>query len=617
MSYGSGIPFDSMGDMRFSSRITDSGRTRTGIKYPSPFFDIGHTYLPPNISSLFRWCRYYFYTSPTINAAITKMAAYPVTDLHFDSESEGQRNVWGKMFNETLRIRAWMYAIGLDYNNYGNAFLTISFPFRKSLTCKQCGSVYDVADVDYRWRDFQFEGKCRSCQHNGVMIVTDVPYRSQEELRLVLLNPEDIRLRYREHDGRKEILYTVPVTLRNEIMLGKKNIVETIPQIYIESVQKNLPMVLSKCYHFSRAAISQNGSNRGWGIPMSLPVLKSSYYMQMLRKAQEMIMQEHITPFRILYPQAGSATSDPYSTINLSEWKGNMNKEVQSWKWDQNHIGIMPIPVGQLAVGGDGRALMLAQELRMIEEEIISGMGVPVEFVKGGLGFGGTSLSMHILKNQFETYRADLLEVIQNFLIPEISKFLGWVPIKVRMKRFHMADDLQRASLSFQLNQSGKLSDKTLLEELDYNSEEEIEIIHRESSRQMKNMSDQQEAQAHQQGQAQKIQARYQQALQEEQSGAVDPALAPDELPPESMPPGDTKQPPAQDPREVAKGLARQLSQMPDDQMYENLKLLQPYGELHSLVMIELNEMRGRPNSAAKPLPNQKPPRRGPAQAIV
>lgn len=611
------VPYDSFGDARFSSRVSEASRTRTGIRYPSPFFDIGHTYLPPNLSSLFRWCRYYYYTNPTINSAVTKMSAYPITDLHFDSEAEGHRHVWDNFLNRTLKLRSNMFSLGLDYHTYGNAFIRLSFPFKKSLICKSCGASHDVSTIKYRWRDLQFEGKCNSCLHEGVMTAVDTYYRSADKIRLVIINPEDVKIRYNEHDGEKEVLYSVPTRLRNEIMLGKRNIIETLPTVYVEAVRRNLPMILPKCYHFSRGSISQNGNNRGWGIPMVLPVLKSAYYMQMLRKAQEMIAQAHITPMRVLFPQAGSATSDPYSTINLSEWKGNMKDEISKWTWDQNHISIMPIPVGQLSVGGDGRALMVAQELRMVEEEVITGMNVPVEFVKGGTSFGGTSLSMHILKNQFETYRAELLDLIENFVIPEVAYFMGWVPIKVRLKRFHMADDLQRASLSFQLNQAGKLSDKSLLEELDYDSEEETEIIRRESDRQLRNMNEQQTSQAHMQGEAQLIQQRYMNAAQREMQGETEPSLGEPNMPMEGMPPGNTVQEMQGDSREIAKRVANKLATMPDDQMYENLKLFQPYGELHALIMAELNNLRGRPDSAARPLPNIKPPRRGPAQAVM
>lgn len=611
------FPHGTTGDSRFSSlrgRSPD-GRSRAGIRYPSPFFDVGHTYLPPNLKSLLRWCRYYFYTNPTINAAVTKMSSYPLTDLHYDTESPGHQHIWDELLNKKLKIRAFLYGVGLDYFTYGNAFIGISFPMRKHLICKNCGHSHDIQRTDYKFRDFKYEGVCQSCGHSGEMTVHDRYYRSADSIKMVRWNPEDIDIEYNAHNGEKKILYNLPIQMKNDIRLGKRNIIETVPDIYIQAVKKNKAMHLTKCYHFARQSISQNQKNMGWGISMILPVMKETYYMQMLRKAQEMIAQEHIVPLRIIFPQGASATSDPYSSINLQEWSSKMRKEIEAWKYDSNHIPIMPIPVGNQTLGGDGRALLLSQEMRLIEESVIAGMGVPVEFVKGGTSYGGTSLSMHILKNQFETYRAAVLELIQDFIIGEVSKYMEWPTIKVRLKRFHMADDLQRASLSLQLNQAAKLSDKTLLEELNYDSEEEAQIISRESAKQLQNMNDQQISQAHMQGEAMKIQQRYQVSAQEEMQAMQPPSLA---QPPQGPPPAPQAtglQDEVMDRQKTAKTLANQLAQMPDDQMYENLKRLQPYQELHTLVLQELNSLKGKPNSAAKPLPEQLPPRRGPAQA--
>lgn len=55
--------------MRFAqTRGRIHGSPVQGVNYPSPFFDIAHTYLPVTVKQLFRWCRYYFLTNPLINA---------------------------------------------------------------------------------------------------------------------------------------------------------------------------------------------------------------------------------------------------------------------------------------------------------------------------------------------------------------------------------------------------------------------------------------------------------------------------------------------------------------------------------------------------------------------
>src|SRR5689334_22226679 len=85
------------------------------LRYPSPFFDIGHTYLPTSIKQMFRWCRYYFLTNPLINAVTYKMAEYPITDIIFDEEDSELRDHWDEIGKNQLKLRTIEIETGLDY----------------------------------------------------------------------------------------------------------------------------------------------------------------------------------------------------------------------------------------------------------------------------------------------------------------------------------------------------------------------------------------------------------------------------------------------------------------------------------------------------------------------
>ena len=55
------------GPGRFSqTRGRVQGSLTQGVNYPSPFFDVAHTYLPTTVKQLFRYCRYYFMTNPLL-----------------------------------------------------------------------------------------------------------------------------------------------------------------------------------------------------------------------------------------------------------------------------------------------------------------------------------------------------------------------------------------------------------------------------------------------------------------------------------------------------------------------------------------------------------------------
>jgi hypothetical protein len=75
--------------------------SRSGVRYPSPFFDIGHTYLPPSVKALLRWCRYYYLVNPLINTTIHKMSEYPITEIVIDEKNRAVKEKW-KNFSASI-----------------------------------------------------------------------------------------------------------------------------------------------------------------------------------------------------------------------------------------------------------------------------------------------------------------------------------------------------------------------------------------------------------------------------------------------------------------------------------------------------------------------------------
>src|SRR5579862_6533299 len=89
--------------LRFAStRGRIQGSNVQGVNYPSPFFDVAHTFLPTTIKQLFKWCRYYFLTNPLINATVFKLSEYPVTDIIIEHESPSIVKLWTEYFHDHL-----------------------------------------------------------------------------------------------------------------------------------------------------------------------------------------------------------------------------------------------------------------------------------------------------------------------------------------------------------------------------------------------------------------------------------------------------------------------------------------------------------------------------------
>jgi hypothetical protein len=508
---------------RFSGGMTRGriqGGNMQGVNYPSPFFDVGHTYLPTTVKQLFKFCRYYFLTNPLINAIIVKLSEYPVTDIIIDHEDPEVVRKWTDYYNDTIRFRSFQIECGLDYHCYGTSAVSLSFPFQKYLTCTSCGFSEQARKIRDYWSysSHEFRLSCPRCGATGAAIPKDWYYRDASSIRPVRWNVEDIEVSYNDITGECTYFYTMPAPMRADITLGKKDIVEGMPQIFLQAIRQEKGVIFSRANLFTMKRATLAFQDRGWGIPLILPVLKDAFYLQIMKKAQEAILLEHIVPLRILFPQAASGTTDPFTTINLLDWRDQVAMEIARWRHDNNYIPIMPLPLGNQTIGGDGKALLMSQEMQMLGEQIIMGMGVPREFLQGGLSYAGTNVSMRMLENMFLSFIGRQRQMA-NWVMQMVAHFMGWPKVNVRFKPFKMADDMQRKSYLFQLNQANKISDTTLLSDADLNIEEENDIMMQEGARRLAAVKKQQIAMAEIQGEAQvvmmKMQAKAQQAMQQ------------------------------------------------------------------------------------------------------
>lgn len=624
-----------------------------GVHYPSPFFDVAHTYLPATVKQMFRWCRYYYLTNPLISATVNKMAEYPITDIIVDEDNKGLKEKWERFFEDVIQLRPFLIEAGLFFMCYGNAMVSISHPFIKWLICPSCRQKTQATKAKFQFRETRFYMHCPHCGDTGDATAYDQYIRSPDKMRLILWNPEDIELTYNDLTGETRYFYTVPPKIKNQITMGKRDVVCNIPQIFIDSVKKEKAVVISpdNIFHFKRPSILTGNRDRGWGVPMILAVLKDVFYLQLMKKAQEAILLERIIPLTVMFPQPGSGTSDPFTTVNLQQWKDQVSKEIQRWRIDRNYIPIMPLPIGHQVIGGDGRALLMSQEIRIWSDQIIAGMGVPNEFVFGGLQWSGSNVSMRMLENQFLGYISDLSRFVRTFLVPKISAWLGWSKVATRFKPFKMADDLQRKALYLQLNQGQKISDSTLLADSDFNPEDEDELMASESERRLEAVKKQQLAEAEIQGEMMLLQSKYQakaQAIQQQEMmqaqqgmseaapgepgemvgsqpvpGGAGPQGQPGVAPPGPPSQGGGMPPPGVPPQEIVMQLAQRLMAMdPDAQRMALQTLAQRSQELAQAVYQALQQatsggLQVGGGSSMTPLPEQRPPQRAPESAVI
>jgi hypothetical protein len=471
-------------------------------------------------------------------------------------------------------------------------------------------------------------------------------------VKLMRLNPEDIDIEVNEITGDRTYFFQIPASTRNDVLMGKKHIVETTPNIFIQAMRETKSIILNQenLFHMHRPTLANQ--DRGWGIPLILPVLKHAFQLQIMKKTQEQILLEHCAPLRILFPQSGAGSADPYTTINLQDWKAHVAMELARWRHDQNYIPVLPLPVGNQTIGGDGKALLMTADIRDGYEMLLAGIGLAREFVFGGLGYSASNTSARMQEQSFLGY-ISYHRTMLNWIIRTVGTAMSWPVVRARFKPFKMADDIQRQALNIQLNQNGKLSDTTLLAGLDYDQASENAIMVKETAARVAATKKQQIAQAELQGAQQLVMAKYQVKAQEVQAKAQSTGAAPGEpggqdtmgagtpggqvagQAPVEQAPGPTEaapqqppQPPAQDPSAgmeqpdqqalaaTAYSHAQMLISLPKEQQQAQLQALSAQDPAMAEMVSQFLNMMGGPKQEQapavdmRPLPEAKPPRR-------
>lgn len=431
--------------------------TNTSYKdYRSSFLTLSDMQIPDDYREIFRWCRYFFKFDPLIGAAVRSLATFPVTDWVLndtensdEEDSEGQDDE-SEEASETYKF----YHNILDDLNLYNHMIEIGYDYFLNGNC--------VIFAEPGVKTIQ-----RRDENGQVYNKKEVVWKSVQRLDLTRLK---IDRDPKTHE--KIYFYDVPVELKRVIQTQKpKEKYDKIPEIFKKAVNEKKLVKLKSQYVHAFAMPSESGDSGLWGTPPVLHAMKLLLYSNVLRQAQEAIAYEHIIPKRIYFFQETQEWAPGSDFANIA---GDFAFELKKQLDDPNYQVISPFPIQQIQHGGQGKALMLVPELEQIQETILAAMGVPREFIFGGVSYSGSTTSLRIVENQFITYRTSLLNYINDFLIKGLAEIRGeWETIDddkklvtVTLADLKMQDDIQQKQLMITLNQQGKLPDEVLYEKV-------------------------------------------------------------------------------------------------------------------------------------------------------
>lgn len=463
--------------------------------YANPHHTIALRDIPTNIKQIFRLVRFYYNQDAILGAIIDKMAEYPITELVITEQSGEPLTAavyqkWDYLLNIVLNVRQIMININTDKIIYGNSFHYIYYPFVRYCVCKTCNAAYPISSLDdikvhviANDASFALEvtSYCSKCSATRLFRVEDRKSEAKNNARIVRLSPLRMELEYNPASGAKQWYWTPPSRLRDGLLHAERTVIDTTEMKILEAVYKDRRIRLRPSRIWVVQTPSQPDLWEGWGVPPVFRVLEDVYYYKILKRANEALAQEHITPARFISPGVTSDVS-PQRTLYLSDWQQKIRAELYRYKQDPNHIVVTPIPITVEQMGGQGRVLMVSPEIESAARIIASGLGCPIELVWGGLNWSGASVSLRVLENHFLNMREDS-ERLLDFLIPKLANYYRLPAVNVRLADFKMADDIQQQTTAVNLMLQGFLDRRNVLNSMGYNADEVLENLEREHER--------------------------------------------------------------------------------------------------------------------------------------
>ena len=462
-----------------------------GGTHANPYYTYSQMYAPRRLKDLFRWCEYLFYNSAHIFAALRKFGEYPITEVTYNTTNEALKKKHRYLLENVIRVRELLIKATLDKFVYGNAFISMYQPFIRYLKCPHCNTFTNIRNVSYKFsvRNLKFSYTCQACNRHaeiGVKNIQDRKLMLPRKINFIRWDPKLMDIDHNEITGESEYYYKIPQPVIHKVNAGHKALIDTLPMGFLKAIKASKPFKFNDDAIFHMKMGGPAGVNPQWGFPPLLPALPLFFYSAILRRANEAIALDHLIPFRIVHPAQSSGNADPVQQISLRTWQKNMESHFKQYRKDPLHMMWAPIPVGMTQIGGQGRALLTLGEVQEAEKNIVSAMGVPMEFIQGGLTKSGMEATLRLIENQLATHIGDLKDLLQ-WVDDSCSKFLGWERVPVSMTKFRMVDDYAKQNIIMQLWQTGQqggpkiISDTTVAETQDLDLDKEEDRIKQET----------------------------------------------------------------------------------------------------------------------------------------
>lgn len=475
-----------------SDRIYRTSFLRNYNNLSSVYADI----LPNDIKETITWSEFIVANVPLVASALEKMSSVSITSFQYTSDDMTElgstdADSWKNIMEHKLKILNRTQDLAYTFLTAGNVFCSLYYPIERMMVCDECEEHISQKKFNERHKlrprlvkkkhdeatikDLYFDGTCPSCKKHSTFKHKDINIKSPERMNIISWPAVNIALEDDPITGRASYYYSMPTSMRNRIRSGDLDtIFHQLPEMIISALNKKLVKFgQDKVLHIKRKKM--DGASTGWGMPILTSAIPDMISLLLLRKGQQRILSDMIFPLRGVVPrQTGNDGNAIYNYVSGSDVSTKIETLLKSHTKNPTDIKYFPIPLDTISAFGEGKQLNLASEIDETSIMAMNSIGVPVEFVKGGLSFATGGASLRVLETQLSDL-VNSMEEVANFVAKGVSNLTGKAEVKISITPFKILDDIAEKQTLIGLYQMGKISDHTMAAYFKIDAQAEVE----------------------------------------------------------------------------------------------------------------------------------------------
>ena len=442
----------------------------------NPHFSIGNQFIPRNLHDVIRWVRFITAQSPVTTEVLRKLATFPITSFTYNSDNPAVRAKFEKI-TKSFSLKTVLHDIGFQYYTLGNVFISLYLPIHRSLTCNGCDAIYSTSTAEFiEFRGFKFQGVCPKCNTKCNFTHSDTKSTNIEDMNIIIWDPLNIAVNHNPISGKSKYYYKIPNEIKRQIEAGNMLYLESVPWEMVEAIKNKKDFEFAPNMLFHLKNVDTGFSADGISIPPLVSHFNLVFYQATLRRANESIATDYLAPLRVIYPQAQTGNSDPVITTSMRNFVTRMEDALISHKQDNNHVVIAPMPIGYQAISGEGKTLLVSQEIQQAEDSLLLSLGVSRELLTGTTNWTSSTVGLRMLKNTLDSYVGQILNLLE-WVSDQTGEYLGIGGCQIGMVPFQLTDDDNLKQIFLQLAEQNQVSMTTLFEAMGRSYDEEQERI--------------------------------------------------------------------------------------------------------------------------------------------